>query len=354
MESYEVLKQELLNQKTAIESKGGIVNVANLNPSPAEITMGIKSIEFPNFSNATATEEDVFAGKTFYAGDAILKTGTNNLTHDYVNSIFLNQPTTQTYSYSMPTGMSTLKKYAFSENPNHINFAFNEDIETIDSYAFHQTYNFNFINFHELKNLKTLESYAMSSTKLNGIDISALPECLETWGMSAFRNSVPVNASIRFPKNLKSVGTHIFYNEDVQLNVNDIDFTNFPSTSIGSNFLYNLVFKSNLIIPEGITELGTYFIYNGCAPEIELPASITKLSSYAFNALATTPRESVYIKSITFKKESPPTLMGNTFATQHLENGTKFYVPDNGVEAYKALGNLSKFKNLIFPMSQKD
>ena len=70
MESIDLLKQEILNQKKEIENKGGVVNVANLNPSPAEITAGIKTIEMPNFSSATATEDDVANGKTFYAGDS--------------------------------------------------------------------------------------------------------------------------------------------------------------------------------------------------------------------------------------------------------------------------------------------
>lgn len=44
MNSLEELKQQLLLQKQAIESKGGYVNVLGSNPSPAEITAGIKSI----------------------------------------------------------------------------------------------------------------------------------------------------------------------------------------------------------------------------------------------------------------------------------------------------------------------
>ena len=44
MTALEELKQELINQKNAIESKGGTVIVANTYPSPAEITAGIKTI----------------------------------------------------------------------------------------------------------------------------------------------------------------------------------------------------------------------------------------------------------------------------------------------------------------------
>ena len=76
MENLEVLKLELLSQKTEIENKGGVVNVANNNPSPSEITAGIKTIVMPDFSSANATVEDVIDGKTFYAGNSEIKVGT--------------------------------------------------------------------------------------------------------------------------------------------------------------------------------------------------------------------------------------------------------------------------------------
>jgi len=66
MSSLEALKQELLTQRSLIESKGGTVEVAHTNPSPSEITAGINTIQAPNMTLATATEENVLEGKTFY------------------------------------------------------------------------------------------------------------------------------------------------------------------------------------------------------------------------------------------------------------------------------------------------
>lgn len=76
MESLEILKQELITQKAEIEQKGGTVSVASLNPSPSEITAGIKTISVPDLTSATATSEDVAEGKTFYSGDNTIKMGT--------------------------------------------------------------------------------------------------------------------------------------------------------------------------------------------------------------------------------------------------------------------------------------
>ena len=76
MESLEILKRELITQKAEIEQKGGRVSLASINPSPSEITAGIKTINVPNLADATAVCEDVCEGKTFYAGNNELKYGT--------------------------------------------------------------------------------------------------------------------------------------------------------------------------------------------------------------------------------------------------------------------------------------
>lgn len=79
MDTLQTIKLELISQKVAIENKGGIVQVANSNPSPGEITEGIKTIPVPEFSKATASEEDVVAGKTFFSGNDVLKLGTKEI-----------------------------------------------------------------------------------------------------------------------------------------------------------------------------------------------------------------------------------------------------------------------------------
>ena len=75
MNSLEQLKKELILQKSEIENKGGSVSVANTNPSPSEITEGIKSIELTDFAKADASADDVLLGKKFYSGNKDLKVG---------------------------------------------------------------------------------------------------------------------------------------------------------------------------------------------------------------------------------------------------------------------------------------
>ena len=54
MNSIEELKQQLILQKKAIEQKGGTVIVNGTNPSPAEITAGIKTIPTTSTANITS------------------------------------------------------------------------------------------------------------------------------------------------------------------------------------------------------------------------------------------------------------------------------------------------------------
>lgn len=78
MNSYQTIISELIKQKQLLNDKGYAVNIANNNPSPSEITEAIKKINF-DFTVATATEEDVMEGKTFFAQNNELKTGTFSL-----------------------------------------------------------------------------------------------------------------------------------------------------------------------------------------------------------------------------------------------------------------------------------
>ena len=118
--NLETLKQELIAQKSAIEEKLGTVVVKNTNPSPSEITEGIKSIEIVNMdlSAATASPNEVLEGYTFYGGtDRELKTGTlkgSILDGDITQIIFYNStdtPSTEPLSFVVPNNVNEIKHY---------------------------------------------------------------------------------------------------------------------------------------------------------------------------------------------------------------------------------------------------
>jgi len=75
MNSFNTIVHELLSQKALLNEKGYVVDMKHSVPSPTEITNAIKKISF-DFTLADATEKDVASGKTFYAENNELKTGT--------------------------------------------------------------------------------------------------------------------------------------------------------------------------------------------------------------------------------------------------------------------------------------
>ncbi len=77
MSSLEIIKQELIKQKALLESKGFSVPIANRNPTPTEISNALSNINL-KFSETTATEQDVRAGKTFISQTQGIRTGTLN------------------------------------------------------------------------------------------------------------------------------------------------------------------------------------------------------------------------------------------------------------------------------------
>ncbi len=127
MNSIDVIKQELINQKNLLDEKGFTVVTQGTHPSPSEITNTIRQIELNHdFTQATATEEDVIAGKTFYAGTSDLRTGTfdtaiidalNNKINCLVTGV-------GSCEITIPTGAeySSIRQYAYSSYNNDILF----------------------------------------------------------------------------------------------------------------------------------------------------------------------------------------------------------------------------------------
>ena len=132
MESVLIIQEELKKQQKIIESMDGKVAVAKYNPTPAEITAGIRSIPSADLRWSTATEEDVKQGKTFYSGSAVLRTGTAIISGDTTNVLFMSPGETQISEeevyYSVPNNILTIRKYCFYENHNKITIYLKKDV----------------------------------------------------------------------------------------------------------------------------------------------------------------------------------------------------------------------------------
>ena len=357
--AIELLKQELLLQKQAVENKGGRVVVSNINPSPSEITAGINSIQVSDLTEATATEADVLAGKTFYAGNSSLKTGTLEVgaNSDDLLRTFLNQEETdnEVQRIVMPNGIKKLRSYIFNDCQKSLSIQINDDIEEIGDNAFNMASNITIENFQNLQSLKTIGNYAFNETEGGTVNVSQIPDSVEYIGEYAFAKAFTAGDSIKIPENLVEMGKYSFSSIDERVSISQLIIPdNNRITTMGAYAFSYICFNDDFRVPPLVRELQTYFNYRGSFKNVTIPATCTNVMNYAFYGSAADPAEYYYMKSLVFEAETPPTIGRTIIATHHLSNGLKIYVPDGSVEAYKAVSNLSNFKDYIYPMSQRE
>ncbi len=356
-ERLETMRTELFKQKDVIEKSGGLVTVKKKHPTPQEITEGIGTLANVDFSLATATEEDVSVGKTFFAGNSLLKTGTALVDAKQINSLFMYNPSTLTAEdeayFTIPSNITTLKKYTFYQNANNIVITFNENLTEIGDYAFYETSRAKFYNFNNLTSLKTIGSFAFTRSWGEGIDVARLPDSIKTLNGSCFANVPPASLDYRFPDNLSALGQSVL-KQDYRKEVNSLDLSNYKLSSLPSYTFHNVGFNCDLVLPSTVTTIAMYFNQNGSFNNITIPSTCTNLQSECFGAYATYANSDYRLKTVTFESETPPTCGNKPFATQCLNNNFKIYVPDNVLDEYKAVGGLKYCADYIYPMSQKE
>lgn len=158
---------------------------------------------------------------------------------------------------------------------------------------------------------------------------------------------------IKTTRNLTYLGSYSFYQDKHKiscvLNIDEIGLTSFSSS-----IFYNIAFSNDLILPSTITSVGENFNMNGCFKSVYIPSKTITLKNNCFGSSSSSAVSNFYMKYAEFESETPPTFGTKVFAVQNLENGFKIYVPDNAVDAYKAVANLSPYIDVILPVSQKE
>lgn len=357
MSNIEKLKQELLLQKQTIENLGGEVLVANNHPSPAEITQGISTIEVPDLTGSTATEEDVLYGKTFFSKDDTLRVGTHNDVGTTIKHVYEYQvdviSTDVVLNYDFPSTITTIKPYAYYHNKNQVNFNFHENVDTIGAYAFAEASNFTFNNFNSLTKLTTIPEGCFSGCNLGSEILENLPIGLRYIIQNSFQNTLKENANIIIPANVETIGSYAF-TSSAKVYCNTLEFSlHSRANGFGTSVFENIVFNCDFNIPENITNLSYKFAYNGSFNNVVMSKNISALYQYCLGAASTTPISDVRLKTITFTRTNPPsTFYENCFPSQAKENGLKIYVPDASIESYKS--KLTAYADYIYPVSQKD
>lgn len=354
--SLDQLKQELLAQKSAIETKGGTVSTTYTNPSPAEITAGINSISILDTSSATATEADVLKGKTFYAGSTALKTGTlEALSETDIKLLFNNvtPDTTTVKDFHIWSGTTELHPYFMTKNKAKLNIYFNDELETLNDYAFDNCTNFSFKNLYEATNLKTICSHGMSNC--TGIDLGNLPESIQTLASCAFFNSCGENCtSIKIPASIQTLGSQcLAYPTTSRKKMQNLDLSNYTLSYFADSMLSAYIFNCDFVTPASVTEIPSSFNANGGFKHITIGSQITRVASSCFAVSQDEPAENVILIDITFERETPPTFGIRPLGYASSRENLKIYVPDQSVEAYKNKAQFSIYADLIYPVSQK-
>ncbi len=275
-----------------------------------------------------------------------------------MNALFmynLNEKSTEDeLYYTIPSGFKTLRRYMFSENAHNIRITFCDDITSVEDYAFYEARNMVAENFNELTKVTKVANYAFYNARSIGIDIGNLPHSILSISSNGFANCAYDCFDYRFPDKVKTLGQGVF-KQDWRIVSGNLDFSNFNTiTTLPAYTFHYHAFNCDFVPPSQVTTIGGYFNFNGSFKNVVLHSGITHVQNSAFNAYDSCSDSDFYLKTVTFEGETPPTFGTNIIANHHLRNGVKIYVPDNVIEEYKAITNLSKYVDYIYPMSEKE
>lgn len=114
--------------------------------------------------------------------------------------------------------------------------------------------------------------------------------------------------------------------------------------SIGEEAFISCTNLTNVTLPTTLTTVVTS-AFNGCTKlaTIEFPGHINKIMTRAFYGCTN-------LSTVIFRDVEPPTTVGSN-AFGGCSESLTFYVPDEAVDAYKAVSGLSSFVDKILPIS---
>ncbi len=178
---------------------------------------------------------------------------------------------------------------------------------------------------------------ASAFSRCTGLTAITLPESLTTIGDEAFYRCTSL-ATLTLPNSVTSVGENAFCRCG---SLRSVTLGN-GMTAIGPSMFYYCNGLESIVVPEGYTSVG-YEAFAGCAAlrQVELPSTITSIGSEAFSGCSA-------LYKATVKVETPVAITADVFTGVNL-NTCRLFVPQAGIEAYKADAQWGKFQ-LIEPI----
>lgn len=352
MEQKEDLDAELNEQDALLDALEHKVNVLPIKEDIDEDLTAQESLirdiqkeidnlpepEIVDLSQATATESDVAKGKTFFSGNAEIKTGTlevpdlsattattadvlqgkkfYNAQGEFVEgsyvsqdrlALFLNGSVGEIKEEDL-NGLTKIRQYQFAYYPNAFKVNIPESVTQIETYAFRDS-KLNEVKFNENSQLTSISSYAFYSSSLKSI---VIPKSVSYIGNYAF-------SYCSYLENIK-------FEQGCQI------------TSISSDTFYYSGTSSAKIIEEidltpciNLHTLSSNSFYSARFKNLKLPATITNISSNVVS--------SSYLNELTILATTPPTL----HSISGFSSFKTIYIPSGTLSAYESATNWSAF-----------
>lgn len=356
--AIDTIKTELVSQKSEIEKKGGVVNVHNINPTPTEITAGIKTIPSLGPHQPTATATDVLKGKTFYgvSGEYLTGNYVALVSQEEFDLVFNNySENTTPIDYHIPAGTIKLRDYFYVHSSTHTNIYLNEELQEIGEYSFWENENTSIMNFATLQHLNKIGKYSMKGIK--GIDFSNFPTCLKELGQYCFADSqFPETTTIKVPGSVTTLGDFcLMGNINRRSVVANVDLSTCVALYSKGMLMYHLMPNLDYVTESNIHLLPMNFMFGGGPRSITITENVTTVGNNIIGN-ANNDNEAYNIcNEVVFMAETPPSFSGTPLGPTATRVNTSVYVPDQSVEAYKANSSLYQISlnGCIKPMSQR-
>ncbi|MBP3375184.1 MAG: leucine-rich repeat domain-containing protein [Clostridia bacterium] len=188
---------------------------------------------------------------------------------------------------TLPSGLSNIGDRAFFECDSLESVTIPEKVSTIAPYLFCQCDKLTSVKFNGA--ISAIGSFAFSNcVKLNGIDI---PEGCTDIGERAFQGCTSL-VSVKIPATLQTIGDSAFAGARISDAVYitsleawlAIDMRSNPVSYAVNALKLNGEAITELVIPEGITEIGDYAFQNcSFVKSVVIPSTVRRIGNYAFS-----------------------------------------------------------------------